>query len=64
MPKDERDAVQAAFEKAKKKLWEAYEIICGSVDGDSDIYDRVVSYAYDIEDLITSLTIDEKKVFE
>ena len=51
------DAVKVAMEAAKKKLWEAYQTLMDAVDGDAPEFDRVVSFAHDIEDMIDNIVI-------
>ena len=51
------DAVKVALEQAKKKLWEAYETLMDAVDGDAPEFDRVVSFAHDIEDMIDNMVV-------
>ena len=51
------DAVKVAMEAAKNKLWEAYETLMDAVDGESPEFDRIVSYAHDIEDMIDNMVV-------
>lgn len=60
-PDPEREAVEIAFSEAKKYLWKAYETIASSVDGDSPLFDRVMSFAGDIEDMIDNLTLNVRR---
>lgn len=51
------DAVKVAMEAAKKYLWGAYQTLMDAVDGDSPEFDRIVSYAHDIEDMIDNMVV-------
>lgn len=53
----DRKALETAIDKAKKLMWQAYQTLMDAVDGDSFQFDRVVSYANEIEDLIDTMVV-------
>lgn len=53
----ERESIETAIKKAVKNLKEAYNALSEAVDGESIHYDRVMSYAYAIEDMVDDLNL-------
>lgn len=58
----ERESIETAISKAVEKLKDAYIALSEAVDGESGYFDRVMSYAYEIEDMVDNLNM-RKGVF-